>query len=99
MSVNFHISLAPEQQAVAVELQSMLVDLLDLSLIGKHAHWNVEGRMFRSVHQELDCPRTPVLTASCGRGRVAPQKARRGAAPFCPWRGGEPAPYARIDHQ
>jgi starvation-inducible DNA-binding protein len=31
-----------------------LVDLLDLALIGKHAHWNVEGRLFRSVHEELD---------------------------------------------
>jgi starvation-inducible DNA-binding protein len=32
----------------------MLVDLLDLTLIAKHAHWNVEGRLFRSVHDELD---------------------------------------------
>ena len=28
--------------------------LLDLTLIGKHAHWNVEGPHFRSVHLELD---------------------------------------------
>ena len=54
MAVKIHIPLAAEQQAVAVELQGMLVDLLDLTLIGKHAHWNVEGRLFRSVHQELD---------------------------------------------
>ena len=54
MTVNFHIPLAAEQQAVAVELQDMLVDLIDLSLIGKHVHWNVEGRLFRSVHHELD---------------------------------------------
>jgi starvation-inducible DNA-binding protein len=39
---------------VAVELQGMLVDLVDLALIGKHAHWNVEGPHFRSVHLELD---------------------------------------------
>ena len=50
MTVNFHIPLAAERQAVAIELQEMLVDLIDLSLIGKHVHWNVEGRLFRSVH-------------------------------------------------
>lgn len=54
MAVNFHIPLAADRQAVSVELQDMLVDLLDLTLIGKHAHWNVEGRHFRSVHRELD---------------------------------------------
>ena len=54
MTVNFHIPLAAERQAVAIELQEMLVDLIDLSLIGKHVHWNVEGRLFRSVHHELD---------------------------------------------
>lgn len=54
MTANFHIPLAAEQQAVAVELQGALVDLLDLALIGKHLHWNVEGRHFRSLHHELD---------------------------------------------
>ena len=54
MTGNFHIPLAPEKQAVAVELQGALVDLLDLTLIGKHLHWNVEGRLFRSLHHELD---------------------------------------------
>lgn len=54
MTHDFHIPLTPQRQAVAVELQSMLVDLLDLTLIGKHAHWNVEGRLFLSVHKELD---------------------------------------------
>ena len=54
MTPDFHIPLTPERQAVAVELHGMLVDLLDLTLIGKHAHWNVEGRLFRSVHHELD---------------------------------------------
>jgi hypothetical protein len=54
MTVNFHIPLDAERQAVAVELQDMLVDLVDLTLIGKHLHWNVEGRLFRSVHDELD---------------------------------------------
>lgn len=37
MEVKFHIPPAAERQAVAVELQGVLVDLLDLTLIGKHA--------------------------------------------------------------
>ncbi|MDR2931410.1 MAG: DNA starvation/stationary phase protection protein [Propionibacteriaceae bacterium] len=40
-------------QSVVV-LQSVLVDLLDLGLIGKQAHWNVEGPAFRPVHLQLD---------------------------------------------
>ena len=35
-------------------LQATLVDLVDLSLIGKQAHWNVIGKNFRSVHLQLD---------------------------------------------
>lgn len=35
-------------------LQESLVDLIDLSLIAKQAHWNVIGRGFRSVHLQLD---------------------------------------------
>jgi starvation-inducible DNA-binding protein len=35
-------------------LQDVLVDLVDLSLLGKHAHWNVEGLTFRSLHLQLD---------------------------------------------
>jgi starvation-inducible DNA-binding protein len=54
MTAKFRIPLAAQQQAVAVELQGTLVDLLDLTLIGKHLHWNVEGRDFRSLHHELD---------------------------------------------
>ena len=54
MPDRFHIPLATDHRAVAVELQGMLVDLLDLTLIGKHAHWNVEGSHFRSLHHELD---------------------------------------------
>jgi starvation-inducible DNA-binding protein len=54
MAGRFHIPLATDQRSVAVELQSMLVDLIDLTLIGKQAHWNVEGAHFRSVHDQLD---------------------------------------------
>ncbi len=35
-------------------LQSSLVELLDLALQGKQAHWNVVGPLFRPVHLELD---------------------------------------------
>ena len=54
MTTNFHIPLAAEHQAVALDLQGTLVDLLDLTLIGKHLHWNVEGRHFRALHHQLD---------------------------------------------
>jgi starvation-inducible DNA-binding protein len=49
-----HVPLGSDERAVAGELQRMLVDLVDLALIGKQAHWNVEGRQFRSLHRELD---------------------------------------------
>jgi starvation-inducible DNA-binding protein len=35
-------------------LQATLIDLLDLALITKQAHWNVVGGNFRSVHLQLD---------------------------------------------
>ncbi|AXI79713.1 Dps family protein [Peterkaempfera bronchialis] len=35
-------------------LQSALVDLLDLSLVAKQAHWNLIGPRFRSIHLQLD---------------------------------------------
>lgn len=35
-------------------LQATLVDLVDLSLIAKQAHWNVVGSNFRSAHLQLD---------------------------------------------
>ncbi|QWF81348.1 Dps family protein [Amycolatopsis sp. CA-230715] len=35
-------------------LQATLVDLVDLSLIAKQAHWNVVGTNFRSAHLQLD---------------------------------------------
>lgn len=48
-------TLTDEQKTVTGQaLQETLVDLIDLSLIAKQAHWNVVGRQFRSVHLELD---------------------------------------------
>ena len=35
-------------------LQSVLVDLIELHLQGKQAHWNVVGRNFRDMHLQLD---------------------------------------------
>ncbi len=35
-------------------LQAGLVDLIDLSLQAKQAHWNLIGRNFRSLHLQLD---------------------------------------------
>ncbi|MDR1808201.1 MAG: DNA starvation/stationary phase protection protein [Propionibacteriaceae bacterium] len=35
-------------------LQAALVDLIDLGLQAKQAHWNVQGKNFRSVHLQLD---------------------------------------------
>jgi starvation-inducible DNA-binding protein len=35
-------------------LQDSLVDLIDLHLCAKQAHWNLTGRNFRSIHLQLD---------------------------------------------
>ncbi|EFV14416.1 Dps family protein [Segniliparus rugosus] len=42
------------KKVTANALQNALVNLIDLSLIGKQAHWNVVGSNFRSVHLQLD---------------------------------------------
>ena len=45
---------ADAQKIVGEALQGTLVDLLDLTLLAKQAHWNLVGRRFRSVHLQLD---------------------------------------------
>ncbi|WP_028279959.1 DNA starvation/stationary phase protection protein [Arthrobacter sp. H5] len=35
-------------------MQSVLVDLVELHLQGKQAHWNVVGKNFRDMHLQLD---------------------------------------------
>ncbi|WP_029262934.1 MULTISPECIES: Dps family protein [Microbacterium] len=40
--------------ALASNLQLVLVDLLELAIQGKQAHWNVVGRNFRDTHRQLD---------------------------------------------
>ncbi|MFI7407762.1 Dps family protein [Streptomyces sp. NPDC049627] len=44
----------PARRVAGEALQSTLVDLLGLSLIGKQAHWNIVGPRFRSIHLQLD---------------------------------------------
>jgi starvation-inducible DNA-binding protein len=36
------------------ELQATLVELIELSLIGKQLHWNIFGRPFKPLHEHLD---------------------------------------------
>jgi starvation-inducible DNA-binding protein len=43
-----------ERAALGIVLQSALTVLIDLSLLGKQAHWNVTGPHFRSLHLQLD---------------------------------------------
>ena len=43
-----------DRETIGAELQDVLVALVDLSLAGKQAHWNVEGPHFRSLHLQLD---------------------------------------------
>jgi starvation-inducible DNA-binding protein len=45
---------AHERDEVGHQLQSALVELIDLSLHGKQLHWSVVGREFRALHLQLD---------------------------------------------
>jgi len=40
--------------ALAASLQAVLVDLIELHLQSKQAHWNVVGHNFRDLHPQLD---------------------------------------------
>jgi starvation-inducible DNA-binding protein len=44
----------PDREAVGTALQATLTVLIDLSLLGKQAHWNVVGPNFRPLHLHLD---------------------------------------------
>ena len=65
-------------ETVVKDLQATLVELVDLSLLGKQAHWNVTGPQFRSIHLELD---EIVDLARLSSDRVAERLATIGAAP------------------
>ena len=43
-----------QRKPVGMALQGALVDLIDLSLLAKQAHWNLIGKHFRSLHLQLD---------------------------------------------
>jgi starvation-inducible DNA-binding protein len=45
---------AHQREEVGRELQASLLELIDLSLVGKQLHWNVVGPFFRSLHLQLD---------------------------------------------
>jgi len=45
---------AHQREEVGNQLQTMLVDLIDLALVGKQLHWNVTGPLFRPLHEQLD---------------------------------------------
>ncbi|NRQ40918.1 DNA starvation/stationary phase protection protein [Nonomuraea sp. NN258] len=42
------------KKTVGEALQGALVDLIDLSLVAKQAHWNLVGAHFRPIHLQLD---------------------------------------------
>jgi len=51
-----HVARPPFQasERLATHLQQLSVDLIDLHLQGKQAHWNVVGLNFRDLHLALD---------------------------------------------
>jgi starvation-inducible DNA-binding protein len=51
-----HVARPPftASEQLASHLQQLSVDLIDLHLVGKQAHWNVVGLNFRDLHLQLD---------------------------------------------
>jgi starvation-inducible DNA-binding protein len=45
---------SPVRDEVGRELQATLIDLVDLSLVGKQLHWTVVSPNFRALHLHLD---------------------------------------------
>jgi starvation-inducible DNA-binding protein len=45
---------ATASSTLTENLQRVLVDLIELHLLGKQAHWNVIGTNFRDLHLQLD---------------------------------------------
>ncbi len=43
-----------QRDEVGRELQATLVELVDLSLLGKQLHWSVVGGLFKPLHEHLD---------------------------------------------
>ncbi|MBB3043830.1 starvation-inducible DNA-binding protein [Nocardioides soli] len=51
-----HVAQPPftASEQLATHLQQLAVDLIDLHLVAKQAHWNVVGLNFRDLHLQLD---------------------------------------------
>lgn len=45
---------AHEREEIGRELQATLLELIDLSLLGKQLHWSIVGPLFRPWHLYLD---------------------------------------------
>jgi starvation-inducible DNA-binding protein len=43
-----------QREEVGGQLQATLVELVDLSLLGKQLHWTLIGPLFRPLHEHLD---------------------------------------------
>jgi starvation-inducible DNA-binding protein len=43
-----------QRDEVGNQLQTTLVELVDLSLFGKQLHWSVTGPLFKPLHEQLD---------------------------------------------
>jgi starvation-inducible DNA-binding protein len=43
-----------DKEVTGAALNRALVDLIDLGLVAKQAHWNLVGKAFRSIHLQLD---------------------------------------------
>jgi starvation-inducible DNA-binding protein len=72
-------TLDEQARNVAAEaLQATLVDLIDLSLVAKQAHWNLVGRQFHDVHLHLD---ELVETARTWSDKVAERMSAIGVSP------------------
>ncbi|WP_189929858.1 Dps family protein [Streptomyces sulfonofaciens] len=67
-----------DRKATGDALQGALVELLDISLIAKQAHWNIVGPRFRSIHLQLD---EVVSTARSYADTVAERAAAIGVSP------------------
>jgi starvation-inducible DNA-binding protein len=49
-----HIKPFQAPASLLENLQTVLVDLVELHLQGKQAHWNIVGKNFRDLHLQLD---------------------------------------------
>ncbi|GAA1887218.1 Dps family protein [Actinomadura bangladeshensis] len=65
-------------KVVGQALQGALVDLVDLALVAKQAHWNLTGRNFKVVHEHLD---EVVALARTGQDDVAERAVAVGVNP------------------